>query len=218
MTPTDILDSRLERFRNIDIYPVISSEFTNGRDVLDVLKMIADGGAKIVQLREKNCSARDRFVLAGRYREITAKYNMLLIVDDDAACAAAVDADGVHLGQDDLPPKTARKLFPSLVVGVSTHDATEAVAAQTAGCGYLNIGPVFATATKTLLMAPVGLAMIDAVRPLLKVPFTVMGGIKLDNLAELRKHGVTRAAMVTEITRAADITRTVRELIAELAK
>lgn len=218
MTPNDVLAARLAKFREIDLYPVISGEFTNGRDVLDILKMIADGGAKIVQLREKSSTARERFALAERYREITAAYQMLLIVDDDAACAAAVDADGVHLGQDDLPPAAARKLFPSLIVGVSTHNMAEVLAAQAADCGYLNIGPVFATATKQLPMPPVGLEMIDDVRPQLRVPFTVMGGIKLSNIAELRRHGVTRAAMVTEITRAADVTGTVRKLIAELKK
>lgn len=216
MTPSEIRLARVERFKKSDIYPVISSEFTAGRDVLDVLKMVADGGAKIVQLREKNKSSREVYDLAVAYREITDRYNMLLIIDDRAAIAEAVGADGVHLGQDDFPPEEARRLFPDLMVGVSTHNLDEALSAERSGCDYLNIGPIFATQTKSLPMPPVGLEMLDKVRAAISVPFSVMGGIKLHHLDELRARGVRHVAMVTEITRAADVTSTVRELRSKL--
>ncbi len=216
MTPSEIRLARVERFKKSDLYPVISSEFTAGRDVLDVLKMVADGGAKIVQLREKNKSSREVYDLAVAYREITDRYNMLLIIDDRAAIAEAVGADGVHLGQDDFPPEEARRLFPDLMIGVSTHNLDEALAAERSGCDYLNIGPIFATQTKSLPMPPVGLDTLDRVRAAIRVPFSVMGGIKLHHLDELRVRGVRHVAMVTEITRAADVTATVRELRSKL--
>lgn len=216
MTPSEIRLARVERFKKSDLYPVISSEFTAGRDVLDVLKMVADGGAKIVQLREKNKSSREVYDLAVAYREITDRYNMLLIIDDRAAIAEAVAADGVHLGQDDFPPEEARRLFPDLMIGVSTHNLDEALAAERSGCDYLNIGPIFATQTKSLPMPPVGLDTLDRVRAAIRVPFSVMGGIKLHHLDELRVRGVRHVAMVTEITRAADVTATVRELRSKL--
>lgn len=203
---------RLEKFTGIDIYPVISSEFTCGRDPLDILKAVADGGAKIVQMREKHRPARETFAMAEKYRTICSQYDMLLIIDDYAAIAAAVDADGVHLGQDDLPLPAARKLFPDLIIGASTHNEEEAMTAQKNGCDYLNIGPIFATQTKSLAMPPLGLETLDRVKKLVQCPFTVMGGIKQHHIAELVRHGATRIAMVTEITAAKDVTAKVKEL------
>lgn len=207
---------RAEKFAAADIYPVISSEFTKGRPAADVLKMAADGGAKLVQLREKNRTGLELYRLAEIFRNITAGYDMLLIIDDDAAVAAAVDADGVHLGQDDLPLPAARRLFPDLLLGASTHNLEEALKAQEDECDYLNVGPLFATRTKSLPMAPLGVETLDAIRPRLTVPFTVMGGIKLHHLALLREHGARRVAMVTEITEAENITETVKQLRREL--
>ncbi|MDD4817369.1 MAG: thiamine phosphate synthase [Victivallaceae bacterium] len=212
MTPSATRLERVEKFKKTDLYPVISSEFTDGRDVLDILKMTADGGAGIVQLREKNKSAREVYDLAAAFRRVTERYGMLLIIDDRAAIAEAVGADGVHLGQDDFPPEAARRLFPDLLIGISTHNLDEALAAERSGCDYLNIGPIFATQTKSLPMPPVGLETLDVVRAAIHVPFSVMGGIKLRHLAGLRDRGVRHVAMVTEITRAADVTAAVREL------
>ena len=209
---TEKRSKRIEKFAGIDIYPVISSEFTCGRDPLDILKAVADGGAKIVQMREKHRTAKEAFAMAEKYREICSNYDMLLIIDDYAAIAADVDADGVHLGQDDLPLAAARELFPDLIIGASTHNEDEAVAAQKDGCDYLNIGPIFATQTKSLAMPPLGLDTLDRVKQLVKCPFTVMGGIKQHHLPELVRHGARRIAMVTEITAAEDVTAKVTEL------
>ncbi len=207
---------RRKMLADIDIYPVISSEFTNGRDSVEILKMVADGGAKIVQLREKHRTKAEIFRLAEVYRNITAEYQMLLIINDHADIAAAVDADGVHLGQDDLPLAAARSVFPDLILGCSTHNIPEAVKAEQDGCDYLNIGPIYATQTKELSMAPLGLETLDAVKSHIHVPFTVMGGIKLHHLPELAKHGAGKVAMVTEITRAENVIKTVQELRAAI--
>lgn len=204
--------ARQKKFELIDLYPVISSEFTAGRPVLDILKMVADGGAKIVQLREKHCTKKELYQLALSYREITSQYDMLLIINDHADIATAVDADGVHLGQDDLPLAVARGIFDELILGSSTHDVAEAIKAENDGCDYLNIGPIFATQTKELSMQPLGLAMLDEVKKHISVPFTVMGGIKEHHLTELGKHGSHRVAMVTQITQAENVTKTVEHL------
>lgn len=209
---TEKRNKRRQKFAGIDIYPVISSEFTCGRDPLDILKAVADGGAKIVQMREKHITAKQAFAMAEKYRDICSRYDMLLIIDDYAAIAAAVDADGVHLGQDDLPLVAARELFPDLIIGASTHNAEEAIAAQRDGCDYLNIGPIFATQTKSLAMPPLGLDTLDQVKKLVQCPFTVMGGIKIHHLPELVQHGAKRIAMVTEITAAENVTAKVKEL------
>lgn len=204
--------ARTEKFRNIDIYPVISSEFCAGRDPVEVLKAIADGGAKIVQMREKNADDRRLFTLGEEFRKITSHYDMLLIIDDRIDVAAAVDADGVHLGQDDLPIEAARKVSDDIIVGISTHSLEEATEAQSAGADYINIGPIFATQTKKLSYPALGPETISLIAPTLRIPFSVMGGIKARHIPELCKHGATRIAMVTEITEAEDVTAKVKEL------
>ena len=206
------LKERIEKFRNIDIYPVISSEFCLKRDPIYVLQKIADGGAKIVQLREKNITKKDIAKLAERFREITLQNNMLLIINDHLDIALKVDADGVHLGQDDMNPAEAKKLAPELIIGASTHSKEEALEAVKNRADNINIGPVFATATKSLPMAPLGPEAIQKISKLIDIPFTVMGGIKKHHIPELAAMGARRIAMVTAITEADDITKTVCEL------
>jgi len=209
---SEILQQRQNRMRRIDLYPVISSEFTNGRPLTDVLKAVADGGAKIVQLREKNRADAELFKLAEEYRCITQAYNMLLIIDDAVDVALAVDADGVHLGQEDLPIATARRIAPNLLLGCSTHNLAEAQKALAGDASYINIGPLFPTQTKSVSYPPVGLEQLNQIIPYVKIPFTVMGGIKECHLPDLLALGATRIAMVTEITQAEDITARVKQL------
>ena len=128
------LTERIELFNSSDIYPVVSSNFCNGRDVPDVVASIARGGAKIIQLREKTCSDLMLFELTKQCKKITDAYNMLLIVDDRLDIAIAAGADGVHLGQDDLPISVARKLAPDLLIGASTHNKNEIFEAMDAEC------------------------------------------------------------------------------------
>jgi len=207
-----LLRQRQDRMRQIDLYPVISSEFTNGRPVLDVLQAIADGGAKIVQLREKNRTEAELYKLAEAYRRITDRYNMLLIIDDHVDIALAVDADGVHLGQEDLPIPVGRQLGPDLLLGCSTHNLAEAQQAMSDGAGYINIGPVFPTQTKSVSYPPVGIEQLRQIVPHVDIPFTVMGGIKERHLPELIAAGAPRIAMVTEISQAENITERVKQL------
>ena len=206
------LAEKMVLFKQIDLYPVISSEFTKGRDVIEVLQQIAAGGAKIVQLREKNLSKAEIFHLALKYREITTANKMLLILNDHLDIALAVKADGVHLGQDDLPLVAARKLTPQLILGSSTHDQVEARQAITDGADYINIGPIYSTQTKQLSYASLGLENMRAIAANINIPFTVMGGIKEHHLDALISSGARHIAMVTEITQASDITARVKQL------
>lgn len=196
---------RLTLFEQVDIYPVISSEFTNNRPVLDILKAIADGGAKIVQLREKNKSKRELYNLAVEYRKITDRYNMLLIMNDHLDIALSVGADGVHLGQDDFPVAPAHQLAPDLIIGNSTHDLEEAHQAIADGADYINIGPIYPTQTKNVSCGALGLTTLKEISAQINIPFTVMGGIKMTHIPELLAHGARRIAMVTEITQAEDV-------------
>lgn len=196
----------------VDIYPVISSEFCNGRNVVEVFDAIAQGGAKMVQIREKNKFKGEIFEIGKACREIANYYGMLLIINDHVDVALALDADGVHLGQDDLPLIEARKIAPELILGHSTHDLAEAIYANQNGADYLNIGPIFSTQTKTLSYQPLGIHAIEDIKKSLTIPFTVMGGIKEHHIADLIQNGATHIAMVTEITQSQNITQKIIDL------
>ena len=217
----DTLKKRIEMFERIDVYPVISSEFCDGRHPGDILKAVGEGGARIAQLREKSMSKSHIAKLAREFREITDAYGMLLIINDHVDIALECGADGVHLGLDDAPLREALCIAPDLIIGASTHSEEEASAAIAAGASYINIGPIFRTGTKKLPMEPLGLDVLRKIIPQVDIPFTVMGGIKARHIPELVSLGAARIAMVTEISQAqevADKTRELRALIAAAKK
>lgn len=206
------LQERTELFENSDIYPVVSSEFCSGRSVPDIVFDIACSGAKIVQIREKNLSDSAVFELVKRCKIITDKYKMLLIVDDRVDIAIAAGADGVHLGQDDFPLCEAKRLAPEMLFGISTHNADEIRKALADKCGYLNIGPLFPTGTKSVPCGALGLELVETLKQQVTCPFSVMGGIKEHHLAKLVSGGFRHIAMVTEITQAANVREKVERL------
>ncbi|MBR7121375.1 MAG: thiamine phosphate synthase [Lentisphaeria bacterium] len=190
---------RIAAFEASFIYPVVSSEFCSGREVTEVICDLAENGAKVVQLREKHRSDADLYALSCLCREITARYHMLLFIDDRLDIAMACGADGVHLGQDDLPVAAARKIAPELIIGASTHNAAEVIAAQKDGCSYLNIGPIFPTQTKSVACGALGMELFNELKLLVNVPFSVMGGIKEPHIEILAAAGAEHIAMVTEV-------------------
>ena len=199
---TRSLAERIALFESSDVYPVVTSDFCAGRNPCDVADAVLSGGARVIQIREKDMPDGPYFELLRACRAIADKYGALLIADDRADAALAAGADGVHVGQDDLPCRAVRSFAPDLLIGISTHNAEEIRRAQEDGCSYLNIGPVFPTGTKSLPMPSLG---PDTVRRLMKdvhVPFSVMGGIKYDHLALLRGMGIRHIAAVTAFTAA----------------
>lgn len=207
-----IRQKRQDLFEQVDIYPVTCERLSNGRSDIEVLKAVIEGGARIIQLREKKLSERDFYRLATDFRELTAKAGMLLIINDRVDIALAVGADGVHLGQDDFPVPAARKLGPELLIGASSHNLEEALRAQEEGADYVNIGPVFPTATKEDAGYFLGPEAIPGISKHLHIPFTVMGGIKDSNIGRVLSAGAGKVAVVTAITQAPDIAEAVRSL------
>lgn len=209
-------EARKAAFRQVDIYPVTCERLSNGRSNPEVLQAVIQGGAKIIQLREKEYSIKKLYNLAVTFRAITAQAGVLLIINDHVDIALAVGADGVHLGQDDFPLQAARKIAPDLIIGASTHSLPEAVQAQKDGADYINIGPIFPTGTKEGLERFLGPEAIAEISPQIEVPFTVMGGISEANIDQVLAQGARRVAVVTAITQAADIaakTRALKETI-----
>ena len=204
------LAERIEAFRLSDVYPVVTAEFCAGRSPEETAESILKGGAKILQIREKTMPDGDFLPLLKRIRTLAWEYGALLIADDRVDAAIAAEADGVHLGQDDFPVPDARKLSPDLLIGVSTHNADEIRTAQAQGCSYLNAGPIFPTGTKHLACRFLGLDTLRTLIPEIRVPFSVMGGIKYEHLTELLKCGAHHIAAVTAFTQAADPAAEVR--------
>ncbi len=203
----------LTLFNDIDIYPVTCKELSLGRTDEEVLKAVIEGGAKIIQLRDKHSSKRILFKKAEFFRKITKENNVLLIINDHIDIAISVDADGVHLGQDDFPLIQARELLPEKIIGISTHTPKQAIEAQNNGADYVNIGPLATTATKNLPEdSYLGFEAIDDFIPVLKIPFTVMGGINETNIDQALKHGARKIAVVTAVTKANNITQKTKEL------
>jgi thiamine-phosphate pyrophosphorylase len=202
----------MARFAETDLYVVITESFCAGRSALEVLEAVLDAGVRLVQFREKNCDSGELFRRAEAFRARTAAHNALLIVNDRVDIALAAGADGVHLGQSDLPVTAARAIAPDLIIGASTHDRGEALAAQSGGASYVNIGPIFTTQTKAVASGVIGPESIDAIAPHLRVPWTTMGGIKAHNIHEVLERGARHVAVVTAVTEAQDVRAAARSL------
>lgn len=207
---------KLEVLKNALLYPVTSEIHSKGRSDEEVVTAIAKGGAKIVQLRDKLSNKKRFYEKALRIREITAKYNILLIINDHIDIALSVDADGVHLGQEDLPVSAAKKIAPNLIVGVSTHNKEEIIKAQEDGADYINIGPIFETKTREGHTHFLGINGLKELKGYAKIPFSIMGGIKERHIPELVTSGARLIAMVTEITEAEDISEKVKSLLEKI--
>ncbi|MCL4491984.1 MAG: thiamine phosphate synthase [Nitrospirae bacterium] len=158
------------------------------------VSILLESGIRWIQYREKNKTKRDLFYEALKLREITRKYNACFIVNDHADIALAVDADGVHLGQDDLPLAEARKIMGDRIVGISTHALQEALSAETGGADYIGFGPVFHTATKDA-GEPKGVDILKHIRASVKIPVIAIGGIKADTIQSVLGAGGSGVAV-----------------------
>ncbi len=203
--------SKSERLQ-FDLYPVTCEKLSQGRSNLEVLDGLIAGGARIVQLRDKDLSDGEYYQLARAFRERTSNANVTLIVNDRVDVALAVNADGVHLGQGDFPVAQARKLLGhERIIGLSTHNIDEAKEGIRLGADYINVGPIYPTQTKDHVGPAVGIGLLRDVLAFARIPVTVMGGIKLDNLDPLIQAGASRIAVVTGLVGAQDIPAAVRE-------
>jgi len=197
---------------SVDLYPVISGpRFNLGRRDEEILEAALAGGVRMVQLRGKTLTGWELFEQARRFREATRRHGALLIINDRLDVAMASGADGVHLGQTDLPVHVARQLVPDLLIGASTHSAEQAIQAQREGASYVNIGPIYTTGTKEGITKYLGPAAIPEIAGHLQIPFTVMGGIKAHHIEELMLAGARILAVVTAVSEAEDVEAAVRE-------
>lgn len=214
-------NSRLQQHQwlTTDLYGITASEYSLGRSNVEVVRLMLDAGIKIIQYREKVLKLGEQYRECLKIRRLTSDYNACFIVNDHVDLALTVAADGVHVGQDDLPVEQVRQLIgPKMLLGWSTHSPTQAEAAMRAGVDYIGVGPLFKTYTKKDVCAPVGLEYLDYIVANFPLPYVAIGGIKESNVAEVAGHGARCMALVTEIVGAVDIGAKVRALRSEIAK
>lgn len=196
------------------LYAILDPEQTKGSDPEAVLRQIMDGGAKIVQLRAKTMAPRDFLQLARSARSLMRSNDCRLIINDRADIALACDADGVHLGQEDLPLHAARKIMGQKLIGISTHDEGQAVDAERGGADYIGFGPMFGTMTKATGYGARGVEMLRQIRAAVKLPIVAIGGIKEENVGEVWRAGADSAAIISDILSATDITAKTKRILA----
>lgn len=188
------------------LYGLTAEKFSLGRTNADVVRAMLDAGIRIIQYREKAKKMGLKFEECLQLRAMTREAGAAFIVNDDIDLALLVGADGVHVGQEDLPVEAVRSLVgEDMAIGLSTHSPEQARAAVAQGADYIGVGPIFATQTKEDVCAPVGFEYLDFVVRGVDLPFVAIGGIKEHNLGDVAAHGARCMALVTEITAAEDI-------------
>lgn len=196
------------------LYGILGEAFSLGRSNVETAEMMITGGIDILQYREK-AHEKDRGVMleeCSRIAQMARKAGVPFIVNDFLDIAILSGAHGVHLGQQDLPPGLVKKRYPELIVGCSTHDPDQVKKAIQDGVDYIGVGPVYATRTKKDACDPVGFPLVEYVASLKEMPFTVIGGIKRDNINTVAAHGASTFCLLTDIISARDIGARIGEI------
>ncbi len=193
-----------ESLHGVRLYVLIGSDIAT-KSVEETARLVIDGGADAIQLREKTISDEEFISQAREIHDIAAQRGILLIINDRVNVAKEVNAEGVHLGQYDIGISEARDVIGNeKIIGVSTHNVEQAKQAQKEGADYIAIGPVYPTSTK-INEPPVGLEVVQEVAEKINIPFVVIGAIALKNLDEVLKTGATRVAVCSAIISSKDI-------------
>ena len=189
-----------------DIYAITDSRLSHGRSIQEVVTELLAAGVRIIQYREKKKKAGEMLQECQIIRQLTKEAGACFIVNDHIDIAQLVEADGVHIGQEDLPVHEVRRLVgEDCLIGLSTHSPEQAQAAIAAGADYIGVGPIFPTQTKEDVCAPVGFTYLDYVVANIKLPFVAIGGIKEHNIAQVCPHGARCCCLVSELVGAEDI-------------
>jgi thiamine-phosphate pyrophosphorylase len=198
------------------LYVILDRTATRGRDLEGILAGSIAGGCRMVQLREKEWPSGRLLPIAARLRDRCREAGVTFVINDRLDLALALDADGVHLGQDDLPARAARPLLRSgMLLGVSTHNVEQARAAQAEGADYVAVGSMFATQSK-LDFQLVGPGLIRELRAMIHVPLIGIGGITLDNVGDVIRAGADGVAVISAVCAAPDPTDASRRFLTQI--
>lgn len=197
----------------IELYAILDRAASRGRDLREILDAVIAGGCRMVQLREKEWSTRQLLPLAQELRDRAGKAGVTFIVNDRLDVALAVEAHGLHVGQDDLPAPMARRLLrPGMILGVSSHSRDQARQAEADGADYVAVGSIYPSGTKPAFQL-VGVELLRQIRPLLHVPLVAIGGITPGNVGEVIRAGADGVAVISALSAAPDPARAARAFL-----
>jgi len=208
---------RRDKINNlVGLYVIIDTPSLKRRSHIEVASQAVRGGAKAIQLRDKVHSKKELLPIAQQLRNLCAEHNVLFIMNDYLDLAVAVDADGLHLGQDDLPIKLARKLLPiDKILGGSARTIEQATAAQSEGADYIAVGSMYPTTSKETAVV-VGLKRLRQIRQAVTLPLVAIGGINKDNAAQVMAAGADSAAVISAVLGAEDVEEASRQIVDRL--
>jgi len=182
-----------------DLYCITGEDFSLGRDNITVAQLLIDAGIKVIQYREKNKTKSEKLKECIEIKSLTAKAGVTFIINDDVDIALAVKAEGIHIGQDDMPIGEVRKIVGKMIIGVSTHNPEQAIKAVKDGADYIGVGPVFETKTKKNVEKSDGLNYLKWVSENINIPHVAIGGITEDNIILVKSNGGKCFAMISDI-------------------
>jgi thiamine-phosphate pyrophosphorylase len=214
------LISRITRRDKIErmagLYVILDRQFLAGRDELDTAGQIIQGGARVIQLRDKQSEKRELLLIAQRLKELCSQANVLFIINDYLDLAMAVDADGLHIGQGDLPLPVIRRELPiDKIIGCSVTTLSQATKAQNEGVDYIAVGSIFPTTTKKGVTV-VGVDILKELRRRVSTPLVAIGGINQNNIGEVIAAGADVVAVISAVLGEKDVKRAAQKLIAKM--
>jgi thiamine-phosphate pyrophosphorylase len=208
-----------KKMLDYSLYLVTDRKLSLGRSNLDIIEAAVAGGVTIVQLREKELPTRDFYAEGLKIRDFLRTWHIPLVINDRIDIALALDADGVHIGQDDMPLEIARKILgPQKIIGVSAFNPEEARAAEAGGADYLGLSPIFVTATKPELTEQIGITGIPPIRRAVKIPLVGIGSMNETNAYEAVSAGLDGIAVVSGIVSQPDPAAAARRIKAEIMR
>jgi len=194
------------------LYAIIDSQIAN-QPHAEICRKLVDGGVQVVQLRDKTATFEELMIIGTQVREITRAAGVTFIVNDNPYLAREIDADGVHIGQDDFPADIVREVIgPDKIIGLSTHSKQQAIVATTWPIDYIGVGPIYPTSTKQTTNVPVGTSLIRWIRQHIPLPTVAIGGISAATIPDVLAAGASNVAMISELMKADDIAGQTSEL------
>lgn len=207
-----------KKLKDFGLYFITDSKLTR-KNVIEDAKAALKAGVKVVQYREKEKQTRQMLDEAAKIMKICKKNNALFLVNDRIDVALAVDADGVHLGQEDMLYSHARKLLGNKkIIGLSAHSIKDALQNQALGADYTSIGPIYYTTTKKDAKEPIGLEPIRKLKNNLKIPFVAIGGINEANIDDVLKAGARNVAIISGIVAKDNVEGRIKFFISKIKK
>lgn len=201
------------------LYLVTDRYLVGNKDFFESVRRALDGGVTLVQIREKNVSSKEFYQIALEVQKITREYNVPLIVNDRLDIALAIDADGLHIGQKDLPIEVARKILgKDKILGYSVSNREEAVYGEKMGADYLGAGAVFPTGSKKDIGEPIGIEGLKRIKESVRIPVVAIGGVGMDNLEKVKETGVDGIAVISAILSREDTYKAAKELVVSWEK